>query len=71
MEVIPKTFKFTSEEVEAIGVVSKALDKMYGNMTAEDYCAIGYDDSEIGSTADLLKELHTYLIDNCNKITVE
>lgn len=70
MEVIPKTFKFTSEEVEAMGVVSETLDKIYDNMTADEY-AVGYDDSEIGSAADLLKNLYKYLINNCNKVTLE
>lgn len=70
MEIVSKTYKFTSEEVEAMGVVAHTLENMYGDMTADEY-AVGYDDSEIGSAADLLRELHIHLINNCNKITID
>ena len=53
-----------------MGVVSKVLDNMYRDVTAEDY-VVNYDDSEIGSAADILKDLYTYLINNCNKIEID
>ena len=70
MEITPKTYKFTDEEVEAMNVASKAFDEMYRDMNAEDY-VVGYDDSEISSVADILKDLYEYLINNCNKVILE